>query len=138
MRYESIMAMKDKLENRKDRSAWDRGVTNYAWELIESLEEAINGGYFSEANIADSKALENCLLNGATNWSQYSWGGSSLIYDCDIAERLCTPSELRKTRNGERRPNSKEEWLDCQARALSQAARRVVRIAKEYMREAKA
>lgn len=41
--------------------------------------------------------------------------------------RLCTPSELRRTHNGERRPNSREEWLDTQARALYQAARRVKR-----------
>lgn len=54
-------------------------------------------------------------------------GGCSLIYDSDIAERLCCPSELRKTHNGERRPNSKEEWLDTQARALTQAANRVCR-----------
>ena len=46
-------------------------------------------------------------------------------YGGDIAERLCTPSELKKTRHGERRPNSREEWLDTQARALHQAARRV-------------
>ena len=66
------------------------------------------------------------MLNGAQDWEQYSWGGSALIYDGDIAERLCCPSELKKTRNGERRPNSREEWLDVQARALYQASSRVV------------
>ena len=70
------------------------------------------------------------LLNGAKDWSQYSWGGCSLIYDPDIASRLCCPSELKKTRNGERRPNSREEWLDVQARALYQAANRVYRYLK--------
>lgn len=50
-----------------------------------------------------------------------------MIYDSDIAERLCNPSELKKTRNGERRPNGREEWLDTQARALFQAANRVCR-----------
>jgi hypothetical protein len=64
-------------------------------------------------------------LNGAKDWSQYSWGGCSLIYDAAIARRLCTPSELKKTRNGERRPNSNEEWLDTQARALNQAFRNI-------------
>lgn len=49
-----------------------------------------------------------------------------MIYNADIAERLCCPSELKKTRNGERRPNNREEWLDTQARALYQAASRVV------------
>nr|DAP26633.1 MAG TPA: hypothetical protein [Bacteriophage sp.] len=71
------------------------------------------------------------MLNGAQDWEQYSWGGSALIYDYDIAERLCCPSELKKTRNGERRPNSREEWLDVQARALYQAASRVVNAYRE-------
>ena len=52
-----------------------------------------------------------------------------MIYDGDIAERLCCPSELKKTRNGERRPNSREEWLDVQARALRQASYMVRRAA---------
>lgn len=65
------------------------------------------------------------MLNGADSWIQYSWGGCSLIYDGDIAERLCSPSELKKTRNGERKPNGNEEWLDTQARALYQASLQV-------------
>lgn len=49
-------------------------------------------------------------------------GGSALIYNADIAKHYCTPSELKKTHNGERKPNSREDWLDVQARALWQAA----------------
>lgn len=107
------------------RSAWRRGVRVYALELLEELEEHYSGGYVTDEVFADSKALEKALLNGADNWEQYSWGGCSLIYDSDIAERLCTPSELKRTRGGERRPNRNEEWLDCQARALFQAARMI-------------
>ena len=106
----------NKLNERTDRSAWDKAVTLYACELVESLEiEEL------PEDFAEFKAL---MLNGASDWNQYSWGGSSLIYDYDIAERTCTPSELKKTKGGERRPNSREEWLDVQARALSQAFRR--------------
>ena len=105
-------------ENR--RSAWGRGVAEYTEELFESLEE--NAAYY-EVNC--SKDLEKAALNGATNWSEYSWGGCSLIYDYDIAKRLCNPSELKRTKDGERRPNSNEEWLDTQARALKQAMRRI-------------
>ena len=54
----------------------------------------------------------------------------SLIYNEDIAERLCTPSELKKTRHGERRPNAREEWLDTQARALFQAYNLIGRLAR--------
>lgn len=114
--------IREKLESRKDRSAWDKGVTEYALELLDELEEIAE--YNGRAPENRKEAIE-WMLNGAKDWDQYSWGGSALIYDGDIAERLCTPSELKKTRNGERRPNAREEWLDTQARALFQAARRV-------------
>ena len=90
------------------RSAWMRGVKAYALEMIEGVE----GDFPVQAS----------LLNGARTWKEFSEGGCALIYDADIAERLCSPSEYRKTRDGERAPNSRETWLDCQARALGQAA----------------
>lgn len=124
---ENIEKLYQSIESEKQRSAWDKGVTQYALEMVEQLSEQINGGYFEELDLTESKKVRAALLNGAANWSQYSWGGCSLIYDSDIAERLCNPSELKKTRNGERRPNSREEWLDTQARALFQAANRVCR-----------
>lgn len=104
------------------RSAWDRGVKEYAAELLEELETAAAGGWFDPDDLAAPKLVQKALLNGASDWSQYSWGGCSLCYDSDIARRLCTPSELKKTRDGERRPNPREEWIDTQARALTQAA----------------
>lgn len=120
--FEEIRA---ELEARKDRSAWDRGVTAYALELVDELEGL---AAYEGRNPENGKECREWMLNGARDWSQYSWGGSSLIYDSDIAERLCTPSELEKTRHGERRPNSREEWLDTQARALYQACERVSRL----------
>ena len=118
--------IKETLETRKDRSAWDKGVTIYALELLEEYAERAAYEGRQAANTAEFKEW---LKNGASDWDQYSWGGSSLIYNSDIAERLCCPSELKKTRNGERRPNSREEWLDTQARALRQAAGRLTRAA---------
>lgn len=123
----NIEKLYQSIENEKQRSAWGKGVTEYALELVEKLGEQISDGYFDELDLSDSKKVRAALLNGAADWSQYSCGGCSLIYDRDIAERLCNPSELKKTRNGERRPNSREEWLDVQARALSQAANRVIK-----------
>lgn len=123
----NIEKLYQSIESEKQRSAWDKGVTKYALELVDQLGEQINGGYFEELDLTESKKVRAALLNGAADWSQYSWGGCSLIYDSDIAERLCSPSELKKTRNGERRPNGREEWLDTQARALFQAANRVCR-----------
>jgi len=118
-----VERMTAKVEERKTRGAWDKGVKEYALELLEGLQELVTDGYATLETLTNRKAVKKTLLNGADDWSQYSWGGSALIYDGDIAERLCCPSELKKTRNGERRPNSREEWLDTQARALYQACR---------------
>ena len=118
MKQEIIKA----LEATKARSAWKRGVIAYAQELLENFTEAELREYaLLDGNGA--KDFQNTALNGAKDWSAYSWGGCSLIYDYDIAARLCSPSELKRTRNGERRPNAREEWLDTQARALFQAYR---------------
>ncbi len=111
------------LEERRDRSAWNKGVTLYAFDLLDQLNDAITYNNREPESRAEAKEW---MLNGALDWEQFSWGGSALIYDGDIAERLCTPSELKKTRNGERKPNVKEDWLDCQARALFQASNRVL------------
>lgn len=120
------------LETRKDRSAWNKGVTLYAWDLLDEIQERTNYERKEPESVAE---LKEYALNGAENWDQYSWDGSALIYNGDIAERLCSPSELKKTRNGERRPNSREEWLDTQARALFQAYNRIRNIFRD-VREA--
>lgn len=125
-----IEEIKKDVERRTERSAWSHGVTEYALELLENLEENINGGYVSEDVFNSSAELQKTLLNGAEDWNAFSYGGCSLIYDCEIAERLCCPSELKKNRNGERRPNSREEWLDVQARALFQACNRIKKAAR--------
>ncbi len=96
------------------RSAWSRAVHAYAVELVESLDDS--------ADLSNETLLHKALLNGANDWQQYSEGGCSLVYDADIAERLCSASELKRCKGGERQPNARETWLDCQARALSQAA----------------
>jgi hypothetical protein len=97
------------------RSAWSRGVKLYASELLDSLE---------------SDYTPAALLNGAENWRAFSYGGSALIYDADIAERLCRPSELKRKKGGDLPPNACETWLDCQTRALNQAARLVAKLSR--------
>jgi len=103
------------------RSAWGRGVRAYALEMIEG----------AEGELSSAADLKNELLIGAANWREYSYGGCSLIYDSEIAERLCAPGEYRKTREGQRAPNARETWLDVQARALGQAATLIATVAKE-------
>lgn len=108
------------------RSAWSKGVKAYADELLDELEESVRGGWVELDDLQSSNMIKKALLNGASGWNEYSWGGCSLIYDEDIAKRLCTPSELKRTHNGERKPNRGEEWLDVQRRALHQASAIVV------------
>lgn len=107
--------------NNYRKSAWSHGVNTYALELLEF--------YAENYKEVDLQLLQKQLLNGAASWLDYSWSGNSLIYDNDIAKRLCTPSELKKNKNGQRKPNYKEKWLDTQARALFQAYRRIKEIA---------
>ena len=118
----TINEIRTAIENEKARSAWDKSKKVYALELLESLPQNVDYGSVD--------SLKGDLLNGADSWNAYSWGGCSLIYDADIAERTCSPSELKKVNGGDRRPNANEEWLDVQARALTQAARMIVRLAK--------
>ena len=100
------------------RSAWSRAVHAYAVELVESLAES--------DDLSNETLLRKALLNGADDWQQYSEGGCALIYDTDIAERICSPSELKRVRGGKRNPNSRENWIECQTRALTQAANLVL------------
>lgn len=110
------------LNARHDRSAWDKAVTLYALDLLEDVQEGADN---MERLPLDGAELERWALNGANNWHQYSWGGCSLCYDKQIAERVCTPSELKRKHGGAYEPNSRETWLDVQARALYQACNRI-------------
>ena len=110
-----------------ERSAWRRGVRQYAMDLIKNLPD------FQDLN------PENCrevLLNGAGSWKEWAYGGCGLVYDCAIAERLCTPSELRKKRGGELEPSLRESWFDVEARAVGQAAAAIKVIVSVGQREA--
>lgn len=122
--HELYMAVLNDCNEKPERSAWGRGVQAYATEIAETLADQAH-------KVEPTRvAIERIALNGARDWNQYSWGGCSLIYDEDIAKLLCPPSTLKRKRNGALPPNSCEEWLDVQARALVQACRRVCRIAK--------
>jgi len=125
----NIEELRKGIEERKAVSAWSKGVKVYALELLDELEESRRYNK-ADMHIHPLDNIKAEMLNGAKDWNEYSYGGSSLIYDGDIAERLCCPSELKKTRNGDRNPNSRESWLDAQARALYQACRIIVSLSK--------
>lgn len=124
------------VESVKTRSAWDRGVKAQALDFLDEMTDwaafdtehkpgaGLAGGVVRCASCGE---LVGLLKNGAGDWSSASWGGNGLIYDQDIAERYCTKFELKRTRGGELRPNSREDWLDVQARGMGQAAQMVAR-----------
>ena len=93
------------------RGRWSQAVAQDAYDLIEKSEHE----YF----ITDG--LMEDLLCGASDWRDYSYGGCAYCYNSDIASHYCTPSELKRTKNGMLKPNKMENWLDVQARALYQA-----------------
>lgn len=101
----------------KARSQWERGVLEYATDLLDCIPD-------------DTVPTTEMLLNGAENWNQYSYGGCALVYDGDICKKLCPPSEQKKHDYGNRNPNCYETWLDVQARALNHAARVVMLYAR--------
>lgn len=103
------------INNENARSAWNKGVKEYAVMIIENF----NAEDFKD--VSTREELKKILLNGADNWYQYSYGGCALIDDTDIAETICTPSELKRKKGGELQPNRYETWLDVQTRALKQA-----------------
>lgn len=120
------------IENMKTRSAWDRGVKEYSLELLESMEER---AMYDDVTPVTFAQYEQWMLNGACDWSEYSWGGRSLIYDRQIAERLCNNTELKRTDYGRKDPNKRERWIDTQARALRQACTIVGRALETAARE---
>ena len=116
--------IKKALKKENSHSAWKGGVILYAIEILDNMEDK-------------KEITEKNLLNGAEDWHQYSEGGYTLIYDVDICHRLSTPSEIKKTKDGERRPNRQENWIDVQARALYQAARLIMKINNKMMEDMK-
>ena len=117
---EIIRQATETINNSKARSAWARGVRDYALDLVETLNQYDE---IDPDDITSRELVERYLLNGASDWTQYSCGGCALICNRDIARRLCTASELKLTRDGQRDPNARETWIDVQTHALYQAAR---------------
>lgn len=103
------------------RSKWEQGVCDYIDELLDEQDgRALLK--VEDIQTATLNGVDSILLNGADDWNHYSRSGCSLCYNDQICARLATESEQKRTRNGSRMPNPREDWIDCQARALWQAA----------------
>lgn len=87
-----LAALLEKAPQRKNISAWNKGVKNYAEWLIDELPDDYCF-YFDSCTDLEKhfKILKKFLLNGADNWHQYSYYGNAYIYDGDIAAALLPP-----------------------------------------------
>ena len=104
-------------KEKKARSKWGKAVLQDAQWLLKNVIEGYDEPY---------ELSEKLVLNGASDWKQFSWDGSGLISNAEIAEHYSTPSELKNflTKDGgiKRDTNTAgEHLLDIQARALRQA-----------------
>lgn len=102
----------------KARSAWVKGVKEIAEGLLDKYEEIAQ---YREGSDPVPPLTEKTVLNGANSWERYCYGDCAMICDREIAETLCTPSELRRTDHGRKAPNSRETWMGVQVRAHVQA-----------------
>lgn len=133
---EYIRCLVEKAPQRKNVSAWNRGVKNYALYLIDKLPDDYCMIFDNQQELKEHfKIFTKLLLNGADNWQQYSYYGEAYCYGNDIAEILCNPSEFRKTKGGEKQPNSRESWLDVQGWALFHAEKLIKSTIRDFAYE---
>lgn len=131
------------LNAQKPRSQWRRGVRRYALDLCENLKESGDGDLSFVDRVFCGLAkpeIKNWAVLIADAAKEYS-NGSSLIYARDIAERLCTYSEIKRATRKDApkphvvylkdRPNARESWIDIQSRAIYQAFFAIQDVAKK-------
>lgn len=126
------------------RSYWGRAVQSDAIDMIENVlsdcghvVDGVFSGTLSEflASVVNHVGIINAKIESVYSCMPYikesSRGGNWLIYNDDIAAHYCTPSELKRVthKDGTIRDhaNSREDWLDVQARAHYQALIRIMR-----------
>jgi hypothetical protein len=139
----NLNSLISELTKEKARSYWSRAVKSDAIDMIERVlsdsDNVVNGvfsGSLSEflASCVNHVGIVTDKIESVYSCMPYikeaSHGGNWLIYNDDIAEHYCTPSELKKVthKDGTIRDhaNTREDWLDVQARAHYQALRRIM------------
>lgn len=111
----------------RKRGQWNKTTAYYADFLLDSYIEICK--WHADQNEAIPAMSLKIVLNGASCWHQYSYGGCALVYDGDIAKVVFTPAQFAKWEQG--RKATAEPLLDIQARALA-AGWRVLESAQRY------
>lgn len=130
---ENLTLLHSCIKSARARSSWAKGVKLYALELLDNYDNLVR--FCARMGYELAPLNRENLLDGAKDWVQYSQGGCALVYNWDIAERLCSPSELKRcTRKG---GTLRElDWLKIQARALAQAASLLFEAAAKFAAKA--
>lgn len=117
-----IKQLENEIEKETARSAWNKGVKNYCFEIIDNIKDSY---YYHGEDLKsfDFKSLQKLALNGADTWLQYSWSGCSLVYNSDILTALFSPSIVKKYENKDTIRGL--HLLDYQARALQIAMSKI-------------
>lgn len=114
-------------EIERKRGQWNKAISYYADLLLDSYIDICK--WCADENEAIPDLSLDTVLNGASCWHQYSYGGLALAYDGDIAKVVFTPAQFAKWEQG--RKVTAEPLLDIQARALA-AGWRVLKSAQRY------
>lgn len=132
----NINELKNKLneEQKHARGTYQKAIYQYAFELVDNIADDYTTTAEELEHLETITNLKERALNGATSWSQYSWGGSSLCYDCDILTRLFCPSLVKKYQYKNTIRGC--HLLDYQALALSRAFSKINFIIKISKAEA--
>lgn len=114
-------------ETELKRGQWNKTMAYYAYFLLDSYIDICK--WCADQNEAIPDLSLDTVLNGASGWHQYSYGGLALVYDGDIAKIVFTPAQFTKWEQG--RKVTDEPMLDIQARALA-AGWMVLKSAQRY------
>lgn len=101
--------------SKTERSCWSRGVAS----LIRDYAADVLGEHDGET--VSNKELFRLWSCGAETLKDAVYGGCFDIWNYDIAKRLCTPSEFKRSNEGMRNTNRRENWLDVEYRAIYRA-----------------
>lgn len=86
----TIADAEKRLNERRNRSAWDRGVALYAFDLLDNLNDAITDNNRDPESRTEA---EEWMLNGARDW------GNSAIADLLLSMMQILPSDFVHRRN---------------------------------------
>lgn len=109
-----LIAEAEKL-SKSEHTYWSRGVVSLIRDYAKEVLQEHDGETVS------NKELFKLWSCGAETLKDAVYGGCFDIWNYDIAKRLCTPSEFKRSKEGMRNPNRCETWLDVEYRAIYRA-----------------